>query len=155
MTTRKTGTGRWYPDIPPPPPGESDSQYTDRLVGGDEYGRHPYDHARGRQCSIGYHPECGRQRCSCPCRADTSVPYDASDDVVNIERAAAMLARPHYLPEQTTARRVMLIAVRAIASGQVSTVADLATLLGDAYDSEVSDDFAVDVSGMLGHLLSH
>lgn len=78
------GQGRWYPEMPPALPGETDEQYTDRLTGADGTNRRPYDHRRNRQCSIGYHDECSdradRSRartradggCECPCHYEPS-----------------------------------------------------------------------------------
>lgn len=63
-------TGRYYPDMPPMLDGENGGTYTDRLTGADKAGRRPYDHARNRQCSIGYHDECSDpvgEFCKCPC----------------------------------------------------------------------------------------
>lgn len=63
--------GRWYPDMPPMLAGETPEAYTNRLTGADGSGRYPYDHARNRQCAIGYHKECSVRspylRCECPC----------------------------------------------------------------------------------------
>jgi len=61
---------RYYPEMPPALPDESDAEYTDRLTGADQTDRVPYDHYRNRQCSIGYHNECTDprgERCKCPC----------------------------------------------------------------------------------------
>lgn len=70
--------GRWYPEMPPALPGETDAQYTDRLTGADRTGRVPYDHRRYRQCSIGYHEECSQNRrpgdCECPCHEPEPAP---------------------------------------------------------------------------------
>jgi hypothetical protein len=70
MTIVETVRGRWYPNMPPALPGETDDQYTNRLTGADRTGRVPYDHARNRQCSIGWHEECSDRdhsgRCGCP-----------------------------------------------------------------------------------------
>lgn len=62
--------GRYYPDMPPPLPDERADEYTNRLTGADRTDRRPYDHARFRQCSIGYHDECSDPagyECGCPC----------------------------------------------------------------------------------------
>lgn len=68
------GKGRYYPDMPPALPGETNDAYTDRMTGADGTGRVPYDHRRYRQCSIGYHDECSRNRrpgdCECPCHIE-------------------------------------------------------------------------------------
>lgn len=69
---------RWYPEMPPGLPDETDEQYTDRLTGADRTDRIPYDHVRNRQCSIGYHDECSERhiveadarRCQCPCHSE-------------------------------------------------------------------------------------
>lgn len=63
-------TDRYYPEMPPALPGETNIQYTDRLSGADGTGRSPYDHRRFRQCSIGFHDECSDptgEQCECPC----------------------------------------------------------------------------------------
>ncbi|HEX4395723.1 MAG TPA: hypothetical protein VH084_29960 [Mycobacterium sp.] len=68
--------GRYYPEMPPGLPGETDAQYTDRLTGADRTERRPYDHRRNRQCSIGYHDECSDpagEECECPCHAEQMV----------------------------------------------------------------------------------
>lgn len=66
--------GRWYPNMPPALPGETDEQYTNRLTGADRTDRVPYDHSRNRQCSIGYHEECSDRHntgeCGCPCHEE-------------------------------------------------------------------------------------
>lgn len=62
--------GRWYPNMPPALPGETDDQYTNRLTGADGADRIPYDHRRNRQCSIGWHEKCSDpdgEQCQCPC----------------------------------------------------------------------------------------
>lgn len=66
----ETTRSRWFPEMPPALPGESDDAYTDRLTGADGTGRVPYDHRRNRQCSLGYHDECSDpagESCECPC----------------------------------------------------------------------------------------
>ena len=70
MNTVTIERGRWFPQQPPQLDGESDDAYTGRLTGADGAGRIPYDHARNRQCSIGWHNECSDpagQTCQCPC----------------------------------------------------------------------------------------
>lgn len=64
---------RYYPEMPPGLPGETDAQYTERLTGADRTERRPYDHCRNRQCSIGYHEECSDpagEICECPCHQE-------------------------------------------------------------------------------------
>lgn len=67
MTTKAA----WYPEMPPRRPDETTDQCTNRLTGADRTNRVPYDHRRGRQCSIGYHHECSDRdntgSCECPC----------------------------------------------------------------------------------------
>jgi len=61
---------KYYPKMPPRLPDESLDAYTDRLTGADGTDRVPYDHARRRQCSIGWHAECSDPAgvsCECPC----------------------------------------------------------------------------------------
>lgn len=67
----------YYPDKPPSLPGESDIEYSDRLIGHKGLRQVPYDHVRNRQCSIGYHEECScrfdrpeNSGCECPCHND-------------------------------------------------------------------------------------
>ena len=65
--------GRYYPEMPPMLEGEGDEAYTDRLTSADGTNRHPYDHRRFRQCSIGYHSECmdpEGETCKCPCHTE-------------------------------------------------------------------------------------
>jgi len=89
--------GRYYPEQPPMWPGETADQYTDRLTGADRTGRRPYDHARNRQCSIGYHDECSDGKygdytgeCACPHHTDpnyrTEVEQEQDDVRAEIER---------------------------------------------------------------------
>jgi hypothetical protein len=66
--------GRYYPEMPPALPGETDAMYSDRLTGADRTGRRPYDHVRFRQCSLGWHGECSDPfgvECECPCHQTT------------------------------------------------------------------------------------
>lgn len=81
-----TERARHFPGLPPRLPGESDDAYTDRLTGADGTNCVPYDHHRNRQCSIGWHSECGdrglglvsswsvlnetARRCKCPCHTE-------------------------------------------------------------------------------------
>lgn len=99
MTIEK---GRWYPDMPPGLPGETDEQYTDRLTGADGTDRRPYDHTRFRQCSIGYHGECSRLRtgdegCQCPCHDETV--EDAEESGTALERAVAELTKKAWFED--------------------------------------------------------
>lgn len=49
-----------YPEMPPRREGEDQDAYTNRLIGAG--GRDtPFNHSRGRQCSIGYHGECSQR----------------------------------------------------------------------------------------------
>jgi len=57
----------YYPEPPPHRDGESDDEYTNRMLGKNS----PYDHHRYRQCSIGWHSECSQNgaksgQCECP-----------------------------------------------------------------------------------------
>jgi hypothetical protein len=53
--------GRWFPGMPPALPAEDDDAYISRLTGALGADLIPYDHARNRQCSIGYHYECSER----------------------------------------------------------------------------------------------
>ena len=76
-----TERGRWYPDMPPPLPGEPDGEFTNRLLG---YGgrQSPYDHRRNRQCALGWHQACSDpagEMCECPCHhGDDTVATEAT-----------------------------------------------------------------------------
>lgn len=74
MTTTEVVKGHWYPMNPPALPGESDDEYTNRLLGARGEHLRPYDHRRNRQCSIGWHEECSDRehsgRCGCPCHEE-------------------------------------------------------------------------------------
>lgn len=79
QTVAAVHRGRWYPEMPPALPGETDDQYTNRLTGADKTGRRPYDHPRNRQCSLGYHEECSDpagERCKCPCHQEAKLMWD-------------------------------------------------------------------------------
>lgn len=104
MSTVTIERGRWFPQQPPALAGESDDAYTDRLTGADRTSRIPYDHARNRQCSIGYHGECSERdsdprtegHCQCPCHT-----------------AAGALELRVWEPEES------VVALWAIASGRL------------------------------------
>lgn len=107
--------GIHYPDVPPMLDGEQSGPYTDRLTGADGTGRRPYDHARNRQCSIGYHDECSERHevttsgsCQCPCHIDRA---EGSQAGVTMTEAAALLGRLYYLPSHTA--KIVMDAVRA------------------------------------------
>lgn len=102
--------GRFYPSMPPALVGEDHTTYSNRLLGIG--GVRPYDHARGRQCSLGWHDECsqngvpaGERRCQCPHHTtvdgvefDTGIEPDDADDAT----ASEALALVRHLREITT-----------------------------------------------------
>lgn len=62
--------GAWYPEMPPQFPGESEMDYTRRLIGAYGHDWQPYDHARYRHCAVGWHEDCSDpdgRGCQCPC----------------------------------------------------------------------------------------
>jgi hypothetical protein len=64
-----------YPQMPPLLAGETDVDYTGRLIGASGH-ESPYDHRRNRQCSIGWHSECSDpdgESCECPHHRDQRV----------------------------------------------------------------------------------
>lgn len=71
MTDQEIQRDSWYPQMPPTLDGETPDAYTNRLTGADNTNRRPYNHARNRQCSIGYHDECSDRghtgQCQCSC----------------------------------------------------------------------------------------
>lgn len=141
--------GRWYPAPAPALDGETDDTYTNRLLGADGTDRRPYDHPRNRQCSIGYVTECSDpagERCKCPCHTD---PGPAADAVVNTD-AADRLAYLYDLPD-TTSRRVMFEAAKAVQAGDASSPEELAAVLGRVYDSTITEGFAIDVFNIHAH----
>ena len=110
---------RWYPSPAPCLEGEDDDTYTNRLIGALGEDVRPYDHARNRQCSIGWHTECSERHllvqanCECPCHRDvltaaTGLPEPAALPEP-VRAAAAKLAGLYGLPA-VTASKVMLIA---------------------------------------------
>ena len=104
--------GRWYPEMPPALPGETDDQYTDRLTGADGTDRRPYDHPRNRQCSIGYHDECSDpdgERCKCPCHtaaATLSTIVEPDDRVAVYWPCTAEVFSTLVLRDDATAARL-------------------------------------------------
>jgi hypothetical protein len=138
--------GCWYPSPAPALEGEGD-EYTDRLTGADGTGRRPYDHPRGRQCSIGWHMECSRWRgapgCECPCHEDKAPP-DVKHLPASLLDGAQTLAPLYGLPE-ATGLRVMAMASHAAEGGEDASRAVLAASLETAYGSKQSEDFITDV----------
>src|ERR1700693_4238963 len=102
MATATTETGRWYPCQPPSLPGEGAGAYTDGLTGADGTNRSPYDHARNRQCSIGYHTECSDpagETCKCPCHTAAELPEaDIATMPEAVRAAGGKLAELYDLP---------------------------------------------------------
>jgi hypothetical protein len=142
-----TGQARWYPSPPPALDGESTDAYTDRLTGADHTGRRPYNHPRGRQCSIGYHMECtgwrGASSCECPCHLDKH-PGDIQHLPALVLDAAQVLAPLYDLPRQT-GLRVMALARDAAAGDDTPNRIVLTAALERAYASPQSQDFVTDV----------
>ncbi len=73
-----------YPQMPPQLDEETHDEYTNRLIGASPTEQRPYNHPRGRQCSIGYHSECSQRtdtgttigatgHCSCPHHTDPRI----------------------------------------------------------------------------------
>jgi len=138
-----TERARWYPSPPPALDGEDDAAYTDRLTGADGTGRWPYDHPRGRQCSIGYHSKCTGSPCECPHHADTAPP-DVRHLPAWVLDAAQVLAPLYDLPVQT-GLRVMAMARDAAAGGDMPNRIVLTAALERAYSGPQSQDFVTDV----------
>lgn len=143
--------GRWYPDIAPALPDESDTAYTGRIAGTDGTGRVPYDHRRGRECSMAFHLTCSRwhggdSACECPCHSDPGV--QGVEFVPNPE-PARRLATLYHLPAHT-AERVIHLAEQAVENG-TSGLEDLRLVLGAAYYSIVGECFATDVAWLLDY----
>jgi hypothetical protein len=100
--------GRWYPNRPPAFPGESDDAYTNRLLGiGDTY---PYDHRRGRQCSIGWHEECSDPSgasCECPChpeRVNAEVRVRSWNARIGLDNVVSLIESAGEPPVATTSK---------------------------------------------------
>lgn len=141
--------GRWYPAPAPALDGETADAYTNRLIGTDGTDRRPYDHPRNRQCSIGYHTECSARvggGCGCPCHFDVA---PAADAEVNAD-AAGQIAALYDLPD-TTGRRVMFEAAKALRAGEAKNAADLIVVLGRVYGSTITEGFAIDVFNIHAH----
>lgn len=147
--------GKWYPAPPPALPDESDVDYTNRVLGlqGNEC---PYDHARNRRCSIGYHRECSDRHagtgadysgdCQCPCHFDAFTPLPDSE----LFDAVGILIDLYDLP-RATAWRVLELVDRECTGEELTSVAHVARLLSREYDSEVTEGFAVDVAHLLAN----
>ena len=138
---------RWYPSPAPGLDGESADAYTDRLTGALGAELRPYDHARNRQCSIGYHMECSRWRdeapgCECPCHADGWI--SDGHAAVPLRDGAARLAGLYGLP-RATALRVMVLASEAAAGSPDPSREDVAGKLAAAYCCEQDTHFITDV----------
>ena len=134
---------RWYPSPAPLLDGESSDAYTDRIAGADGTGRRPYDHPRGRSCSIGWHGECTGWPCECPHHADT-VPLDVRHMPPWLPAGADALTQLYDLPRQT-GLRVMALARVAAAAGVTPDRAALTAALEQVYTSPQSQDFVTDV----------
>lgn len=145
-----TERARWYPSPAPAlagEDGEDGDAYTDRLTGADGTGRRPYDHPRGRQCSIGWHLECsgwrGASSCECPCHADRA-PAGLPAGPADLPAGAVVLARLYGLPP-VTALRVMALALAASDPAGRVPREDLTRVLGQAYACPQSAGFVTDV----------
>jgi hypothetical protein len=142
--------GRWYPDVVPGVPGESDDDYTERLLTRPPQGLSPYDHPRKRQCSIGYHLECSgyeQGRCECPC-------HHADRDAVEmlppaVETAARVLCGLYHLP-LGTGRRIMHAAMETrVSVCREDPVPQVRRLVDEMYGSKTGEWFAIDVVNVL------
>jgi hypothetical protein len=143
---------KWYPSPPPALPGEPDEAYTARLTS-IEHG--PYDHARKRECAIGYHRSCSargnaspanyRGACGCPCHTDdaTMVGDESLREVVGI------LCDVYALPDRTGWHVVHFVDMLTGTPG--TTVERVRGELGNTYGSEISEGFADDVVHMLAN----
>ena len=142
--TDATLKGRWYPAPPPGLPDEGDA-YTDRLTGADRKNNRPYDHARNRQCSIGWHRECTDPdglTCQCPCHKDQ---HEATRPLAPVLAAAGFrLAELYDLPD-ATGWRVMALAGPFLAANGVADPAGLRAALEQAYQSQITDWFITDI----------
>lgn len=136
--------GRHYPAPAPALEGESDAAYTDRITGADRTDRKPYDHARYRECSMGYHTTCSDPdgcSCGCPCHHDRP----AKD--VEVTQAAVALGGLYYLPEPSAQRIVGLAAAAVIAArtGTRTTAEAVKNVLSNSYPGGITDWFVTDV----------
>jgi hypothetical protein len=135
---------RWYPSPAPCLEGEDDDTYTNRLIGALGDGLRPYDHARNRQCSIGYHTECscwrGGTGCECPCHEDPA----PGALRISLTLGAARLAALYDLPE-ATGLRVMALTSDAAGGGPDPSREDVAEKLNGAYRCEQGGHFITDV----------
>lgn len=139
-----TETGRWYPAPPPGLSDETDGDYTRRLTSRTN---HPYDHNRGRECSLGFHRTCsslhGECTCECPCHSEP----DVVEGPQIAWQAVEQLATLYFLPE-ATAQRVLSAAVEA----NTDSMAALKDRLAEVYQSPITPWFAEDVALILADL---
>jgi hypothetical protein len=146
-----TAPGVHYPDMPPMFNGEDADTYTDRLTGAAARGggpRRPYDHDRGRQCSIGYHSECSQRvngstlgadgACQCPHHLDARL----AAGVVHVAGFAHAAEQGRVIGDVETA------AVDVMVDAMAATDAPLRALLR----RWLTDDVHLDVVGCAGDL---
>jgi hypothetical protein len=147
MTTAAISPGRWYPSPAPALDGESDDAYTDRLTGADRTGRRPYDHVRNRQCSIGWHSECSRTGCMCPCHSDRMTADEMGALPPEVRAAGAKLAELYDLPTATGYRVMAMTAERFNRQGLPDTAikGGIAVDIAATYNSQTGDAFLTDV----------
>jgi hypothetical protein len=134
---------RWYPSPAPGLDGENADAYTSRLTGALGAELCPYDHARYRQCSIGYHTECSDpegERCKCPHHEDAAPGVLSA----SLHSGALRLAALYDLPE-ASGLRVMALTSDAAGGGAEPSREDVAGKLCTAYCCEQDTHFVTDV----------
>lgn len=152
--------GRWYPGPAPSLEGETDDTYTDRLTGAARAGTRPYDHARFRQCSIGYHTECScrpwypggsQSGCECPCHTDPGIGGRRHAALTNEQVVAARTLAALYDLPLSTGYRVIAEAVDAVETGGAVNLDELRAPLEASYTTILSDGFLIDIANVLGY----
>ncbi|MFB6726750.1 hypothetical protein ACFCV3_41655 [Kribbella sp. NPDC056345] len=145
-----TPRGSWYPEMPPALPGETDDEYTNRLTGADGTDRRPYDHHRGKQCSIGVHEQCSDQTgdwCGCPCHRESPAPNQA-DPIVRIDRVRPREPQPIDPAELAAAAALARQAHQT--AGQLQLLAERMNDLGWRTDEYSCDDLIAVAKSLMG-----
>jgi hypothetical protein len=143
--------GKWYPAPVPSLPGESDVDYTHRLLGTES----PYDHQRRRECALGYHRTCADRNIAhptmyrgireCPCHRDDSMILSEH----GLADAVRILCDIYSLPDRT-GWHVMHQADMLTGLSDI-TVDRVRQALATDYRSEISEGFALDVVQVLAN----
>lgn len=132
--------GRWYPAMPPLLQEEENDDtglYEERLL---DSLHGPYDHARDRECAVGFHTSCTGQGCECPHHSDPGREWTGAAEPVD------RFASVYNLPKATAAR-VLSVAQEGFRQWWVTDLESLRSLLSAEYGgAQIPRAFALDVA---------